>query len=232
MSNTQLPPSPEGYPVIGHTIDFGDDPFGFVDRATTECGDVYCMELPGTDVYVLAGPEYLEQALVTDVNAFGKTDDFNRVFGNGVLSTEGDQWSRQRGILQPLFHPERVSGYADDMVAATQRRLATWEDGERLDIESEMQDLTIEILFATLFGRDLAPGEGDDLRDASDGLNKWFVPTSWLLPHWIPTPSRHKFSNSESRLRVEIRRLLAEYEYADKSVASQSRLKFASGSLH
>ncbi|GAA0460230.1 cytochrome P450 (plasmid) [Halococcus dombrowskii] len=216
-SNTQLPPSPEGYPVIGHTIDFGDDPFGFVDRATSECGDVYCMELPGTDVYVLAGAEYLEQALVTDVDAFGKTDDFNRVFGNGVLSTEGEQWSRQRGILQPLFHPERVSGYAGDMVAATQRRLATWNDGERLDIESEMQDLTIEILFATLFGRDLAPGEGDDLRDASDGLNKWFVPTSWLLPHWIPTPSRHEFSNSESRLRVEIRRLLAEYEYADKS---------------
>ncbi|MGN8216327.1 cytochrome P450 [Halococcus salifodinae] len=216
-NNTQLPPSPEGSPIIGHAIDFGDDPFGFVDRATSECGDVYCMELPGTDVYVLAGAEYLKQALVTDVDAFGKTDDFNRVFGNGVLSTEGEQWSRQRDILQPLFHPERVSGYADNMVAATQRRLSTWEDGENRDIESEMQDLTIEILFATLFGRDLAPGEGDDLRDASDGLNKWFVPTSWLLPLWVPTPSRREFSNSESRLRVEIRRLLAEYEYADKS---------------
>ena len=173
--------------------------------------------MPGTDVYVLAGSEYIEQALVTDVDAFGKTDDFNRVFGNGVLSTEGEQWSRQRGILQPLFHPDRVSGYADDMVAATQRRLSTWEDGETRDIEDEMQDFTIEILFATLFGRDLAPGEGKDLRDASDGLNKWFVPTSWLLPHWVPTPSRRAFSNSESRLRVEIRRLLAEYEYTDKS---------------
>ena len=215
--DSQHPPSPKGWPVIGHAAHFAQDPLGFVAHATDECGDVYRMELPGTDVYVLAGPEYLKQALVDDVDAFGKTDDFNRVFGNGVLSTEGQQWSRQRGILQPLFHPERVSGYADDMVAATRRRLATWEDGESLDIESEMQDLTIEILFATLFGRDLAPGEGDDLRDASDGLNKWFVPTSWLLPHWIPTPSRRDFSNSESRLRVEIRRLLAEYEYADKS---------------
>jgi len=80
-----------------------------------------------------------------------------------------------------------------------------------------MQDLTIEILFATLFGRDLPPGEGDSLRNAADGLNKWFVPTSWLLPHWIPTPSRREFSTSESRLRVEIRRLMAEYEYAGKS---------------
>lgn len=218
MSNTvRRPPSPKGYPIIGHAIDFGDNPFDFVDRATDECGDAYRMELPGTDVYVLAGPEYLKQALVTDIDAFGKTDDFDRVFGNGVLSTEGKQWRRQRGILQPLFHPERVSGYADDMVAATQRRLATWEDGEIRDIESEMQDLTIEILFTTLFGRDLAPGEGEDIRDASDSLNKWFVPTSWLLPHWMPTPSRSEFGNSESRLRTEIRRLLAEYEYGDKS---------------
>ena len=216
-SDSQYPPSPKGYPVIGHAIHFAQNPFGFADRAANECGDVYCMELPGTNVYVLAGAECLKQALVTDVDAFGKTDDFNRVFGNGVLSTEGEQWSRQRGILQPLFHPERVRGYADDMVAATQRRLSTWENGEIRDIESEMQDLTIEILFATLFGRDLAPREGEELRDASDGLNKWFVPTSWLLPHWVPTPSRRKFSNSESRLRVEIRRLLAEYEYGNKS---------------
>ncbi|HET7325500.1 MAG TPA: cytochrome P450 [Halococcus sp.] len=212
-NNTRHPPSPEGHPVIGHAFHFGQNPFEFVDHATNEVGDLYCMELPGTDVYVLARPEYLKQALVTDIDAFGKTDDFDRVFGNGVLSTEGDQWSRQRGILQPLFHPSQISGYADDMVVATQRRLSTWESGETHDIESEMQDLTIEILFATLFGRDLAPGEGKELREASDGLNKWFVPTSWLMPHWVPTPSRRKFSESEERIRIEVRRLLAEYQY-------------------
>jgi cytochrome P450 len=220
-NNTQLPPSPEGYPVIGHAVDFGESPFAFVDRAINECGDLYCMELPGTDVYVLSRPEYLKQALVTDIDAFGKTDDFNRVFGNGLLSTEGDQWSRQRGILQPLFHPSRIRGYADDMVAATQRRLSTWEPGETRDIESEMQDLTIEVLFATLFGRDLAPGEGAELREASDGLNKWFVPTSWLMPHWVPTPSRREFSNSEERIRVEVRRLLAEYQYGSRNTAGK-----------
>ena len=170
------------------------------------------MELPGVDVYVLAHPDYLKQALVTDIDAFGKTDDFQRVFGNGLLSTEGDQWSRQRGILQPLFDRDRIDGYADYMVEATQRRLSTWKPGEVRDIESEMQDLTLEILFATLFGRELLPGEGKDLRDASDGLNKWFTPTSWLMPRWVPTPARREFSNSSERLRKEVRRLLAEYD--------------------
>jgi cytochrome P450 len=211
-SNTRYPPSPKGYPLVGHAVHFGQNPFEFVDRATTECGDLYRMELPGTDVHVLAHPEYMKQALVTDIDAFGKTDDFDRVFGNGLLSVEGDQWSRQRGVLQPLFHPTRISGYADDMVAAIQRRLSTWRPGETRDIESEMQDLTIEVLFATLFGRDLAPGDGAELREASDGLNKWFVPTSWLMPHWIPTPSRREFSDSEKRIRTEVRRLLTEYQ--------------------
>jgi cytochrome P450 len=210
MSIDSHPPSPEGYPIVGHAVHFARSPFTFVDRATTECGDIYCMELPGRDVYVLASAEFMKQALVTDIDAFGKTDDFDRVFGDGVLSTEGEQWSRQRGILQPLFHRDRIAAYSDDMVAATKRRLSTWNPDEIRNIESEMRDLTIEILFATLFGRDLAPGEGQELRDASDGLNNWFVPTSWLMPQWVPTPARRNFRDSEDQLRTEIRRLLSD----------------------
>ena len=210
-SQARLPPSPSGHPVIGHALDFARSPFHFVDRALSECGDLYRMELPGVDVYVLAHPEYFKQVLSTDIDAFGKTADFQRVFGNGVLSTEGAQWRRQRKILQPLFHRDRVNGYGDSMVEATQRRLATWTQGETRDIESEMQDLTLEILFTTLFGHELSPGEGDELRTASDGLNKWFAPTSWLLPNWVPTPSRREFTNADNRLRTEIRQLLAEY---------------------
>lgn len=220
--NLRRPPAPAGLPLIGHTLDFARSPFEFVDRATSECGDLYRMELPSIDVYVLAHPEYFEQALVTDIDAFGKTTDFQRVFGNGLLSTEGEQWSRQRGILQPLFHRERIRGYGECMVDATQRRLATWEPGETRNIESEMQELTLEILFATLFGRELPPGKGDNLRAASDGLNKWFSPTSWLLPNWIPTPSRREFSNSVEHLRTEVRQLLAEYS-ADSEQANSSQ---------
>ncbi|WP_049893009.1 cytochrome P450 [Natronococcus jeotgali] len=222
MDKARLPPAPSGHPVIGHTFDFAQSPFNFVDRATDECGDIYRMELPSVEVYVLAHPEFFEQALVTDIDAFGKTDDFQRVFGNGMLSTEGEQWTRQRGILQPLFHRDRIGGYGEYMVDATQRRLGTWVSDEIRDIESEMQDLTLEIFFATLFGHELQPGEGDDLREASAGLNKWFEPTSWLLPNWIPTPARRQFDNSAKRLRTEVRRLLAEYDEGSDSEGSQT----------
>ncbi len=218
---TRRPPAPEGLPLFGNTFEFARSPFEFVDKAIDECGDIYRMELPGTEVYVLANPKYFKQVLVTDSNAFGKTPDFHRAFGDGLLSTEGSQWSRQRGILQPLFSLDRIKEYGDSMVNATQRRLATWEGGETIEMESEMQDLTLEILFSTLFGRELAPGEGDDLRTASDGLNKWFAPTSWLLPNWVPTPARREFSNSIERLRMEIRQLLSEHS-VDSASENQS----------
>jgi cytochrome P450 len=218
-SQSGLPPSPSGYPILGHALDFARDPFTFVDRAIDECGDCYRMKLPSAEICVLTHLEYFRQALVTDVDSFGKTTDYQRAFGNGLLSTEGDQWRRQRNVLQPLFRGDRVDGYAAKMVEATQRRIDTWEAGEVRDLESEMQDLTFEVLFATLFGRELAPGEGADLRAASDGLNKWFVPTSWLLPNWIPTPARRTFNQSSERLREETQRLLAKCE-TDRSTDS------------
>jgi cytochrome P450 len=169
------------------------------------------MELPGVeDIFVLAHPDYLHRALVTDVDSFGKTADFRRAFGDGLLSVEGQQWRRQREVLQPLFFRQRLTGYIDEMVTCTERRFATWEQGETRDIETEMRNLTLEILFATLFGREMQPGEDKDLRDAADGLNGWFAPTSWILPHWVPTPARRRFKQSAERLRREVRGLLEE----------------------
>jgi cytochrome P450 len=96
------------------------------------------------------------------------------------------------------------------MVACIDRRLSTWDDGETRDMETEMRDLTLEILFATLFGRPLVPGEDQSLRKAADGLNEWFAPSSWMLPPWVPTPARRRFKQSKNRIRQEVRALLEE----------------------
>lgn len=104
-------------------------------------------------MYVLAHPDYFDHVLVFEIDAFGKTEDFQRAFGSGLLSVEGQQWRRQREILQPLFYRDQIKTYTDQMVGCTQRRLATWSPEETRDVETEMWNLTLEILFATLFGR-------------------------------------------------------------------------------
>ncbi|WP_206425180.1 cytochrome P450 [Halosimplex salinum] len=209
--SSQLPPAPSGYPVLKNAVQFARDPFTFVERATAECGDIYRMALPAVDdVFVFTHPDHLDRVLVSDVEAFGKTEDYQRAFGNGLLSVEGQKWRQQRDMLQPLFYRDHIRGYTEQMVACTERRLETWSEGETLDMEPEMKNLTLEVLFSTLFGRSLVPGEDQELRDAADGLNEWFTPSSWILPPWIPTPARRRFNQSTKRLRQEVRRLLEE----------------------
>jgi len=197
--------------VFKHAVDFARDPFEFVDRATSECGDIYRMDLPAVDdVFVLAHPDYFNRVLVADVDAFGKTEDYRRAFGNGLLSVEDQQWRRQREMMQPLFYREQIKGYTEQMVACTERRLEQWEAGDTRDMETEMRDLTLEILFATLFGRELVPGEDQELRDAADGLNEWFTPSSWILPtgfrHQLAVGSTTQRSGFDRKFGASLRR--------------------------
>jgi cytochrome P450 len=208
--STHQPPAPDGLPVIGHALHFASGPFDFVENAVDQCGDSYRMVLPGVDdVFVLCHPDFFEQVLVDDVNSFAKTSDFRAAFGDGLLSTDGETWREQRQMLQPLFYKDYISDFTDQMVACTERRLDTWGDGVTGDIEAEMKNLTFEILFSTLFGEEVGPGERRDLRSAADDLNEWFVPASWMLPNWVPTPARRRFKQSKRVLREEVRDLLA-----------------------
>lgn len=206
-----LPPAPTRYPLAGHALQFASNPFDFVENSVIECGDAYRMVLPGVDdVYVLCHPDYYRNVLVTEVDSFTKTSDFRAAFGSGLLSTDGQQWREQRDMLQPLFYRDHIKRFAEQMVTCTQRRLDSWNDGTTGNIEAEMRDLTFEILFATLFGQEIEPGERAELRTAADNLNEWFVPASWMFPNWVPTPARRRFKQSKTLLRNEVQSIFAD----------------------
>ena len=208
-----LPPSPPGLPVVGHTHRYARDPFAFVDWATDHAGDCLRARVLGQgDLCVLAHPDYVEQVLVTERDTFGKSDGFTVAFGESIVTVEGDQWDRQHDAMQEFFYPSRIRGYADEMVALTERRIDRWSDGNRVSIHDEMQALALENLFGTLFDRELALDGDDDLRRAASNLNEWFTPTSWVLPSWVPTPARRRFRRASETLETEARRLLADRE--------------------
>jgi cytochrome P450 len=209
------PPSPPGLPVVGHTHRYARDPFAFVDWATDRAGDcLFARVLGEGDLCVLAHPDHVERALVTDRDAFGKGEAFSVAFGRNLLSVEGDQWERQHDAVQEFFYPGKIRGYAEEMVELAARRTDRWADGERISVHEEMRALALENLFATLFDRRLAVDGDADLRRAAAALNLWFKPTSWVLPDWVPTPARRRFARARETLDAEARRLLAEREAA------------------
>ncbi|SFR68529.1 cytochrome P450 [Halogeometricum limi] len=209
MQNRPRPPAPNGLPLLGNTVSFVRDPFAFTARSVAEHGDVVRLSILGTDRYIVSHPDLFERVLVTDRDAFVKTDDFSLAFGDSVLAVEGGDWREQRDLLDPFFFFRKIADYVPKMREQAERRAESWADGETYSMVEEMKRLTFDVLAATLLG--LAPEEraGDEsLRRAADDLNAYFSPSSWALPAWVPTPSRRRFENAETTLRTEIQRLL------------------------
>lgn len=210
------PPSPPGLPLLGHTLRFARDPLGLYGDVAASCDDVARLRVAGLgEFYALTHPDHVQRALTDDREAFEKTDDFRVAFGESVVATGGEQWRRQRDVLEAFFSPGRVRSYADRMVDLTERRLDRWTPGERLSLHGEMGAVALENLFGTVFGRPLDPDGDERLRRAANDINLWFRSTSFALPTWVPTPSRRRFRRAVDAVESEARRLLRERRAGD-----------------
>ncbi|RDZ61645.1 cytochrome P450 [Haloferax sp. Atlit-12N] len=208
---TSPPPTPSGLPLVGHSLGFAADPFGFVADLLADHGveDAVGLDVVGMDdLYVLAHPDHFERAFVTDRDSIVKGGEFEAAFGDAVIAAEGDEWRRQRDELDPFFRWERVDEYASVMRRQVERRLRTWPDSGTLSLEAEMKAVTLDIIFATILGRELDLDGDERIRAAADGLNGRFAPASWVLPSWVPTPSRRRFDRADRVLREEVRKLV------------------------
>ena len=162
------------------------------------------------DQYAAGHPDHIKRVLVTEREKFRKSQDFRIAFGEGLLTVEGEEWQAQRDAMQPLFTRDSVLGYADGIVEQVQRRVDRWEDGRRLDLQREFTDLALDVLFATVLGRELDLDGDHRLRESAEQLHGWFQPTSYLLPEWMPTLARRRFKRAKRTLEAEAERLLEE----------------------
>ncbi len=159
MSRIRRPPGPKGNFLFGVSPFRVRDPLALVTRWAREFGDIFYYRFLRFHVYFFAAPEYIEQVLVAQQRKFikGRIFQANReLFGSGLLTSEGDLWQRQRKLIQPSFHRERIAAYARTMVDDSLRLLKTWRDGDTRDIHREMMSLTLGIAARTLFSVEIA----------------------------------------------------------------------------
>ncbi|MEJ7871756.1 MAG: cytochrome P450 [Rubrobacteraceae bacterium] len=150
-----MPPGPEGSLLTGNLLDYTRDHLGFLTWCAREYGDVTRLRFVNVPVYLLNHPDHIEYVLVRNNRNFIKSRG-ERVslgfLGQGLLTSEGSFWRRQRRLAQPAFHRERVAAYGEVMVESAERMVATWRDGEARDVHRYMMRLTLEIVAKTLFG--------------------------------------------------------------------------------
>lgn len=153
---------------------FRRDRLAYVARAAERGMDVVEVELftAKGHLYQINHPQLIEDVLITNDWNFVKGQALASskvVLGEGLITSEGELHRRQRRLVQPAFHSQRLAGYATSMVRCAIDHAASWRGGETVDIHEEMMRLTLMIVGETLFSADLrnaSSGVGDSLKVA------------------------------------------------------------------
>jgi cytochrome P450 len=207
---------PRGHALLGSLRDFSRDQLGFYARCAREYGDVVPVRLgpfPGLLIY---HPDAIEEVLVVRNRDFIKSRGVRlmRAFlGDGLFTAEGDLWLRQRRLMQPAFHRQRVAAYGESMAAYAARQAADWHDGAVLDIHEEMMAVTRAIVAKTLFDADVseeARAIGDASEIVMEYFGKRFGSLLALLPLWLPTPANLRLRRAIRRLDEVVYRMIAD----------------------
>ncbi len=169
--------------------------------AWREHGDVVRLKMGPKQFFLLVKPEHVRQVLQDHAAKYSKRTrsvEKNRlVLGNGLLTSEGEFWLKQRRIAQPAFHRARIAGFATDMAALTERMCERWSPrGEgRFDVSEEMTHLALEVVGKTLLSADFSASASDVGESVEVLLRQFFKRYTSIIdwPQWIPTAKNREF---------------------------------------
>ena len=178
-------------------------------------GDIAHAWVGNLHVHLLAHPDHVRDVLVTHQRSFMKGHVLQRakiLLGEGLLTSEGDFHLRQRRLVQPAFHRQRIAAYAREMVDRAWITRERWRDGHVVDMDREMMALTLAIVARTLFDADVdaeADEIGGALTEALELFQTVFIPGMQLLDR-LPFPHTRRFARARGRLDETIYRLIAD----------------------
>jgi cytochrome P450 len=225
-------PGPRGRWLLGNLLEFRRDVLRLMIDGQRSFGDVVCFRLGPMVLHLVSHPDHIRHVLLTRHDNYNKdtrsSAKIRSITGEGLLTSSGPFWLRQRRLMQAAFSPARLACFAEVMAQATAEMLGRWrkrtEDGQPLDIASEMQALTFTIVGKALFGADLG-GEAEVVeRSSSVILEHSYHRLEKLIewPGWVPTPRNRRFRRAMIALDRIVHRLITERRHS--STASSDLL--------
>ena len=204
MKLSPVPPGPKGHFLVGSLPEIQRDELDFLMQQVHEHGDVVHLHVVNHPVYILSHPRDIEVVLLSKASNFIKSvflRESRALFGDGLLTSDGSLWQKQRRALQPGFSHDHVLSYTKTMTESTARMLATWKDGEERDVHQDMTRLTMEIVAKVLFGEQFAA----EVEQACDAFGRFFKQYDerfglYLIPEWLPTPANFRYRKAIKRL--------------------------------
>jgi len=215
LSSSFRAPGPKWVPLLAKVLRAR---LSFIDvlvRESAVYGDTYALPLP-VPTFVIRHPDDIKHVLVSNPLNYHKTGSLTvaeQLLGQGLVSSDEPLHGKQRKMMQPMFHKSSVSGFAEMMTTVTERHVAGWEDGQRLDLAVEMMHLTISIVGLSLFSVDLLR-EGRDLGHEFERALRLVTIQQMLppLPRWLTAPLDRRYERSIANIDAAVEEIIAEHK--------------------
>ena len=205
--NTPIPqraPRLKGWPVVGVAWHMRQAPLAFLLKAFQDHpGDAVFMKLGHYRATLVRHPDQVKRVFVDNIDNYSKqTRGYQKAriaLGDGLVTSEGELWQRQRRIATPAFHRQRVAGFVSVFTESADALLADWRTqsagGAPIDLFGQMMRVTLRIALQTLLGTTaesemdlLSPAVTEILERTND-----IITNPLSLPEWVPTPKHRRF---------------------------------------
>jgi cytochrome P450 len=215
-------PGPRGHVLFGSLPDLKQDPLGFYQRCAQQYGPVTRLRwgLSSVPHYLVTHPDDVEHVLHRNQRNYPKGETFTKpmgtLAGQGVFSSDGDIWRRERRFVQPVFHPERLLPFETTILDAAEKTVQRWQTfsdtNQNFDLAAEMTSLTLRIICQTLFGS-VPSGELDSFTQAIRTGTRYIryrMTHPFAPPLQVPTKTNRDFLSARRLIDRFLFTLIAE----------------------
>lgn len=206
---------PKSYPIIGSAKEFREDPLAFFQKLDVDYDGISKIQLGPVKGVFSTRPEFIKEVLVTKNRSFVKGTSYKELqhfLKNGLLTSEGDTWFKQRRLAQPSFYKKTVESFFDIMLKYSNQTVKKWSESGSFEALPEMNNLTLAAIGEAVFDRDLTK----DSKSIGDNLSFMIGETNtrmWNIvnwPIWFPTKNNRKFNCGIKAIDEIVFRLIKE----------------------
>lgn len=191
-------PKPNSFSFLDNLMELRKEKINFFINQKNKLGNIYHLKMPMRKVIVLSNPDWIKYVLVENNKNYTKSfayDIIKLFLGNGLLTSEGDFWKRQRRLAQPSFHKEKLNQMFGNMVEQTQKCITNLDKyadtNQSVNLSDVLYKLTLDIVNSTLFYNEVDNTTNKIYKLVSKGNENISnrINNPFRLPDWVPTPA-------------------------------------------
>ncbi|MEV7008608.1 cytochrome P450 [Streptosporangium sp. NPDC051022] len=213
----QAPPGPPRRAAMGLFVKLTRDRLALMTSAAARYGDAVRISLGPKTLYFFNHPDHAKHVLADNSGNYHKGIGLvqaRRALGDGLLTSEGELWRKQRRMIQPVFQHRRIAqqaGAVAEEAAGLVARLRAYQGRGPVDVLQEMTSLTLGVLGRTLLDADLgAFGSVAHSFEAVQDQAMFEMVTLGAVPMWLPLPKQLRFRRARRELQRVVDLLVAQ----------------------